>query len=63
MLLKFEFSWFVNKEIIVLEVIWLFKNVIDSRRKIFLWNFFFKIKIFFVYSCCILKIEKKSKGW
>lgn len=28
-----ESSRFVNKETIALEVIWLFKNAIDSRRK------------------------------
>lgn len=63
MSLKLESSRFVNKETIALEVIWLFKNAIDSRRKTPLWNSFFKIKISPVYSCCTSKIEKKSKGW
>lgn len=46
MFLNFEFSWFVNKEIIVLEVIWLFKNVIDIRRKNFCEIFFLKLRYF-----------------
>lgn len=33
MSLKLESSRFVNKETIALEVIWLFKNAIDTRRK------------------------------
>lgn len=40
MSLKLESSRFVNKETIDLEVIWLFKNAIDSRRKILCETFF-----------------------
>lgn len=42
MSLKLESSRFVNKETIALEVIWLFKNAIDTRRKNLCETFFLK---------------------
>lgn len=56
-----ESSRFVNKETIALEVIWLFKNAIDSRRKNLCETLFLKSRYLLSIVVAPQRSRKKAK--